>query len=122
MNVASLELCRELYELSEWIETFNYWEYTDGIPEGVPYLSQPELERRYGLWSTQELKKRFPAYDCGYLLRKLPDINLLRDVKRSEWMATAPFRSKVLNEWADTPEDTLCKLAIALFKEGVLVK
>lgn len=56
MNVVSLELNRELHELSDRGETFNWWEYTDGIPAGEPYLIQPELVRRYGPWE----RKRSP--------------------------------------------------------------
>lgn len=123
MSVASIQLCKELYELSGWGDTFNYWEWSDSIPTGEPYLTQPELMKRYGLWSTQEVKSRCAAYDCGYLLRKLPkriDVHLdLTDDKTrlSAFWGQDEYMSPII---AYTHEDALCKLAIELFKWGVL--
>lgn len=133
MNVASLELSKELYELSGWKDTFNSWEYSDGIPAGEPYLTQPELMRRYGLWSTQEVKKQYPAYDLGYLLRKLPEGATVSKFKGGQNF-TLPYGCRInfggnrsnrdlfvkLNKLANTPEDAACLLAIELFKQGVL--
>lgn len=148
MNVSNLDLSRELYELSGWRDTFSVYEQTDGIPMGKPYIAYPELEKRYGLWGTQELKKRTPAYDLGYLLCRLPylenwdegvgilGIDLSPPVRKAhfddsahdDWIAHASTRG--IDEGGryhghtqgrgDTPEDAVAKLAIELFKRGVL--
>lgn len=132
MNVASRELCVELYELaSEWVDTDYGWitsterrdgeSWSDGITQFVlvnrlahSITWQPNLQ------SAHSAKSRFaniPAYDLGYLLRKLPsDTVIWRNV----------FRWHIRNEAFDKsasaslPEDAACKLAIELFKQGIL--
>lgn len=65
MNVASQELSQELYELSGWSDTTKYWWLDDSH-----HITHPE-------WDSWELAdhdmsgRGFPAYDLGYLLRKL---------------------------------------------------
>lgn len=173
MNVASLELCRELYELSGWdrqdsgrqIEKVWMRSYsTSEMGQGHPdYSTTPESERnqvnvydwcitdnpRGRLTTGQEVFKwwyskvreledeSFPAYDLGYLLRKLPHSNHghnLELVPRYDATWYVGFSVgltdlTVNNEpeylmWAeaDTPEDAAAKLAIELFKQNVLVK
>lgn len=144
MSVASLELCRELHELSGWDGTLAVYEQTAGIPIGEPYIAYPELEKRWGLWGTQEFKVQTPAYDAGYLLRKLPhfvpskvyegkhaDLWLRKDYamdtgedKYLAWYFVNGIQDveSDFGESGDTPEDALCKLAIELFKSNVLVK
>lgn len=121
MNVASLELCKELYELSgkTWKDTIARW-YVDG----GNFVTTDKLN---GLW--------LPAYDSGYLLRKLPTDTNHRwyiqkwgdDKTKSSYAATyQELTSSSLDEQlifeADTPEDAAVKLAIELFKQGVLTK
>jgi hypothetical protein len=77
-NVASLELCKELYGLSGWNDTPNH-------------------------------------VDLGYLVRKLPAYTEIRNYEIC-WQAR--FNSMISE--ADTPEDAAAKLAIELFKSGVL--
>jgi hypothetical protein len=117
MNVASLVLCRELYELSGWDDTdYKYWngEVSNDIDGSV------------WDWGKNNYKENCsPAYDLGYLLRKLRPCLYLglhiqaRDdgfeffIDRAEGgIGTEPM----------TPEDAACKLAIELFKQGVLTK
>lgn len=120
MNVASQELCKELFELSGWQYdhgTNGLW-YTDHTPDLVvaTYINGDST----------------PAYDLGYLLRKLPET--IRDDNypvisryyRAGWAAfyEASYeyeqteRSYMVE--ADTPEDAAAKLAIELSKQGVL--
>lgn len=129
MTTASLELCKELYGLSGRGKDgkFNfYWLEEDG---------KATITRNRG---------QTPAYDLGYLLRKLPIstdggkwklaiYKAHHNGKNSDWytfayvhindmgliMPTSNIRSLHLVE-ADTPEDAACKLAIELFKQGVL--
>jgi hypothetical protein len=71
-----------------------------------------------------------PAYDLGYLLRKLeghyPQVVRSFDPKRVAWSASVEVEhggAPVLRlESEPTPEDALCRLAIEVFKRGVLKK
>lgn len=123
MNVASLDLCKDLYELSGWNDTYTMWGEDDDSNVrmlkndyyiGVDYLA--------------------PAYDLGYLLRKLPN-NMesgngkthwltLSPLDREAWSASYEYENNDANqlEWANTPEDAAAKLAIQLFKQGILKK
>jgi hypothetical protein len=118
IKTASLENSKRLYELApEWNDTFNFWEQTDGVPEGEPYLVQPELMRMYGLWGTQELKKRTPAFDLDWLLDKLPSrTSILKVADYPEWYAS---RDKY-EESANTASDAACLLLIKLIEQGVV--
>lgn len=137
MNVASLELCKELYELSGWeTNETEYW--TTSIEN---YVSLPT--NRIG-------SKICPAYDLGYLLRKLPPAIRVRadwlylyimpghseggvwlsgyrrmwPIKLSPFIDYSKSKEYLLNriEPSDTPEDAACKLAIELFKVGILTR
>lgn len=108
MSVATLELCRELYELSGW---------------------------QSGNWHIIGPDESTPSYDLGYLLRKLPRIH-----KRDWHLFLQPWTRYGtwycnLRHWqdpyllveerasvGDTPEDAAAKLAIELFKQGVLTQ
>jgi hypothetical protein len=90
MNTASLELSKELYELSDWIE-----EWKEGDP---PYL-----------------------YSLGFLLRKLPAVRLRKGTD-GEYTAELYVDDVLLDFNDKEPENCLCKLAIELFKQGVLKK
>lgn len=120
MNVASLELCKELYELSEW--------GADGV-RVAKYRKNGFLVT----WGYMRLMKgEIPAYDLGYLLRKLPAQFGKRGSNSAECLRLAKDKDRYLAGYigvdlvwgfpceADTPEDAACKLAIELFKQGVL--
>lgn len=103
MNVASLDLCRELYELSGWGNTeFGWWPGARRLPV-----------------QTARSAYEVPAYDLDYLLRKLPGVVELHHYATGDWSCdTDGFGF----ENADTPEDAACKLSIELFKHGVLTR
>lgn len=76
--------------------------------------------------------KQYPAYDLGYLLRKLPEtmeriyhLTLTR-AGEGDYSWRCGYVDGTFIEgpsiYADTPEDAACKLAIELFKQGVLRK
>jgi hypothetical protein len=116
MDVASLELCKELYELSGWGKT----EHVYAIPkeESVEGMT-PWL--RVGVGDSYAWREH-PAYDLGYLLRKLPPGAQIAKVS-GQWNANGPYSAWVdENDYydADTPEDATCTLAIELFKQDVL--
>lgn len=124
MNVASLENCKELYELSGWDETDKTWNSFHGDPPEVVFTN-----RSIGTIL-------HPAYNLGYLLRKLPrsiangGISFL-DLEASlflqpgggiTWQAgyrVGVAQAQVLAT-ANTPEDAAAKLCIELIKEGVI--
>lgn len=116
-DVASLELCKELYELSGWQDTdFNWAEQVSN----TQVIYGPVNEESWD-WA--------PAYDLGYLLRKLPVKIKMEHRIGKRWAVTLsrgeiqPDNSiKKLEIYADadTPEDAVCKLAIELIKQGVL--
>lgn len=131
MNVASLENCKRLYELSGWSKTNFAW---------------AEDNYHYPMYRPATLKTDdTPAYDLGYLIRKLP-VNLEYVHKEKDWVdgsdlpevkirgnvyvgftaqskATAGYggmRGHFYLQYADTPEDAACLLAIKLFEENLL--
>lgn len=96
MTVASLEFCKELYELSGWVT--DEWRSGTGTTTGA-----------------------YPAYNLGYLLRKLPDSSEVFRFDYNAYEATHyPNPGGDSSARADTPEDAACKLAIELFKQGIL--
>lgn len=106
MNVASLELCKELYELSGWSSQITHNEPTpsSSLVDQVPIC---------------------PAYDLGYLLRELP--HRARVIRHNPpytdvdcYLVTWNTSSHNYQFSEDTPEDAACKLAIELWKQGVL--
>lgn len=123
MQVASLELCRELYELSGWnTHVYHLKNRSVGSTSASPF----DHPRGNAIC---------PAYNLGFLVRKLPPL-----IGRARFpcisypinMWVAGYTSDIDNwhhlkqfdylETADTPEDAACKLSIELFKQGILVK
>lgn len=117
MNVASKELCQELYELSGWYD------------EGSPKFYEAGDGNDYS------------GYTLGYLLPKLPArlhltqvdwrfslTNIDGQVKNKDGAWSADYWSMLdpyfgyARTASSTPEGAACKLAIELFKRGVLKK
>lgn len=108
MYVANIDLCRELYELSGW-ETESWLSASDLLPEVID-------GKKTGRYKRQQV----PAYDLGFLLRKLPEATHIARFTDT-YQALYVVRGIPQEECrADTPEDAACKLAIELFKHGVL--
>lgn len=117
MNVASLELCKELYELSGWVP--------EGPNEGY-YPRGSNLVYGHKLLINDG---DIPAYNLGYLLRKLPYPEIRLGIT-GRWQAhygyktdrfTLTFPGAVAG-FGNTPEDAVAKLAIELFKAKILVR
>jgi hypothetical protein len=109
MNVASQEPCKELYELSGWKGTHQNYNSEGHTVEAFTF------------------NNICPAYDLGYLLRKLPNHlsgNLVIEADgtpEDRWCAYYDARPVVLKSYYnDTPEDALANLAITLIKQGLL--
>ena len=123
MNVSNLENSKRLYELSGWDST-EFW-YWNG--KATNDIAPETLE-----WGKENYKENCsPAYDAGFLLRKLPTnieeaqfVNIGTGDEKEPWVAEySPSLSvKTIYAFADTPEDALCKLAIALFEQNILTR
>src|SRR5688500_6787356 len=103
MNVTSVEISKELYQLSNgsWDDTYHVWQNrSDDGGETVHYALITHGDHE---------PYDYPAYDLGYLLRKLPNVTLWHDSDNSadgQWVAKSPHGGKIGNiEFADTPED-----------------
>lgn len=127
MNVASQGLCQELYELSGWSDTrdafFNSaggWTWTDFGEE----TAAGALRDEPGDW--------LPAYDLGYLVRKLMGHSIYKlgsGSYEAHWRDHAPTKNQVFTGQdhitctsKNSPENALCSLAIELFKKDLLSK
>lgn len=132
MNVANLELCKELYELSGWLSRPLWTKWHCG-----ELIFGKGKEKFTGEWHVVETpcwldKTEVPAYDAGFLLRKLPDgVSLYKG--RRGWTLNSGNTFQLNNSstgnvlrlgnfLSATPENALCKLAIELHKQGVLKK
>jgi hypothetical protein len=118
-----LELCKELYELSGWMVDDYYMGYplvwaTDEMSKG---LAKHQLVWHEPWRSDPNYKFVAPAYDLGYLLRKLQgyDCGVYYSNQWQQWIATAHDNNQGK---ADTPENAAAKLAIELFKQNILTK
>lgn len=126
MNTAGLELSKMLFELSGWDD------YDPLAGEDMQWHMGHSNERDYHI---------APKYDLGYLLRKLPKSTKQKGTRYAlvldfdpDGLATAEYRcyradyrakivyidSTIYHNTANTPEDAACRLAVELFKEGVL--
>lgn len=135
MHVAELSLCKELYELSGWGDTSEF--YVNGmLQHGIDTAFEDHaIKTNYPGYS--------PAYDLGYLLRKLPSNYMLmwhdfEDFKLEDGEVIKQGRAYVMSKldgdmyeidedfWnadqSDTPEDAAAKLAIELFKQKILTR
>lgn len=126
MNVANLELCRELYALSGL-----GWDKAADKPDvlGVQqwYSDEHTLEFMVN-WREERFKPWVPAYSLGYLLRKLPQTAVV-SMQDGNGNVNGYYADsyKLLDRKqepkrfeADTPEDAACKLLIKLIQEGVV--
>lgn len=109
MTGANLELCKELYELSGWVP--------ERVSSGV-WECGSTLNRGHALLLGHG---DIPAYELGYLLRRLPQFAMIyKDASSGDYRAAINVGEGRPKFWADTPEDAACMLAIELLKRGYL--
>lgn len=109
---ASIKLTKELWNLSFWEPSLL------GFYDG--YFDEEGHFKREA-----DYKPSYPCYSLGYLLRKLPQTSAVMHFKRNRWEAywvSYGSGSRAKREYGDTPEDAAAKLAIRLFKQGILQK
>ncbi|WP_285250234.1 hypothetical protein [Pseudarthrobacter sp. fls2-241-R2A-168] len=70
--------------------------------------------------STKRPFPAVPAYDLGYLLRKLPDGQRIIKASPDYYVVNNIDGVTDVNEDGKTPEDALCSFAIYLFKQGLM--
>lgn len=126
IETASLELSRKLYEVSGWNNIDYIW-YIDDLIDENELLDEPRRKPTVGHKSGRPGKifTEIPAYDLGFLLRKLPATTKI--IKAS---GTMPIYGAIFVEdgeedkveSADTPEDALALLAIELFEQKIIKK
>ena len=109
-DTASLELCKELYKLSNWRDTDFKWRgvnETKGVIQN--YLLSKQPNTRLG-------ESNIPAYDLSYIIHRLPREFKLR-YSKDFWICEFEKSS-----WASSvsPEDAAINLALDLFKKKVL--
>lgn len=112
MHVASLELCKELYELSGWKDGIASW-HIEMVGSGRKYIRDSRAV------------PVAPQYDLGCLLRKLPNkqVKLRNGIHgwMIQWRKSGAETRNIEHVFeAATPEDAACKLAIELIRQGVL--
>lgn len=128
MNVASKELCEELYAVSGWYPEpaalWGYYWFDIDLRTGKP--CEWKIARYFG---PRDPEHQIAAYDLGYLLRKLPtnigsNLILEADGKgKDKWCIyydAAPVQIK--SYYNVTPEDAAAKLCIELFNQGILTR
>lgn len=129
MNVASLELCKELYAVSGW--KGHIWS-EDGVKSCNLFFNS------MAGWTLttcadpkafeDEPDDWIPAYDLGYLLQKLPGENMaFAHGKNDTWYLNlilmdirGPGMQSSFSTEGVSIEDAVAKLAIELFKQKVL--
>lgn len=109
MNVASKGLCKDLHELSGWTRTHTVWHYDTIVS---PFAC--------GYEDINAAIHFTPAYDLGYLLRKLPGTTQTFKMPSGKYRCWLNISSTTTTFEHDTPEDAAAKLAIELFKQGIL--
>ena len=125
MTTAYSELCKELYDLSGWSDTHYSYGYMEGKSSVVGMRG-----------AAHAFDDPSPVYGLGYLLRKLPPylphtrsyltLSQYSLPPKSEevigWIASYGHHAMRLRMVGDTPEHAACKLAIELFKLGILTR
>lgn len=120
MNVANIDLCRELYKLSGWKQEEHYFG-----PRWCQLMGKWDLvraEQAIHIIPVDSWANGIPAYNLGFLLRKLQndsyDVRVRYSTTSKDWKASLIHYGS--EKYADTPEDAAVKLCIFLIKEGLL--
>lgn len=139
VQVARLELCEELLQLSGWLDCSFEWAWPSArsatrknskLNISEPYVKGMRDHNKdvptHASWLPEFIA---PAYDLGYILRKLPEIRL--DIWHNGHVVIKYFthngvpsklerKGEVVKAEADNPEDAAVKLCISLIKQGIL--
>lgn len=114
VHVANLELCKQLFELSEWRD--QYFEWLVNRKESI-YTIVRDWGRDGASVVYDPNNAYYPAYDLSYLLRKFVGKGGIT-IRYGDRGCVAS--AHVWTAEAATPEDCVAKLIIELFQQGVL--
>ncbi len=119
MHVAALDLCRALHLLApDWNDTYCSW-FIDNVVPDNQLLGRPRSEPAVGMRGSRlrTIFSEVPAYDVGYLMRKLPD-GYGMGKARADWWVVYDTHTMlpVQIQRAYTPEDAVCTLCIELWR------
>lgn len=119
MNATSLEISKKLYEVSGWDNCSLKW-----IRDKHPEHNMGEFVSDTNV-TPKSMEYLAPAYDLGYLLRKLPGTigNKYLDIGyggTGVWSACYELFEQDHYCTADTSEDATALLAIKLIEEGII--
>lgn len=124
MRVTSLEISRQLY-----VATGYKWNPNDRRWVKTPMRAYGQPVDDYRMWKVVPVGYRgktaatwYPAYDLGYLLRKLPEGFTIVTRFNDEWLASwAPHVDEPdYAHLARTPEDAISMLIMELIEKGIL--
>lgn len=132
MDVARLELCMDLCEASSWVDCY-WWHVYDKATIGDAEYQLFDMEDAEKFIKNHPDCAMAPAYDAGFLARKLESANNLKIRKyiiggtRIQWSAQTRIYIGVDNrifveQYADRPEDALCMLVLKMFEHGKFKK
>jgi len=113
MNVANLELCKELYDLTGW-ESDHTWAANGSGLKFIVRSNDGELGH--------DIYRLTYAYDLGYLMRNLPTSSIIKKHNRTGFSKATgdygayiwKYKQEKFRVDGDTPEDAACRLAIQL--------
>jgi len=124
MDKELFELCKEVYEITEWETERFYWSDTrnpDKYIESLRKLQIIDYKPRWLNGKDNEDKHVVPLYTSDYLLEKLPNTSYQMDVTSAGVKLTSFYTDE---KWetvhSDTPLKALLKLTLALHKAGEL--
>jgi len=119
MNIASLENCKRLYELTDW--KADRWWHKGSDVNGGDYVSHYDGDKH-----TKALVI-CPAYNLGFLVRMLKWASLALENEDLDgnlyWVAVWHLKDEngeYPSAEANTPEDAYCKLAIQLIEQHII--
>lgn len=114
MHFANVELCKKLFAVSGWDDTS--FRYVGGSRSKIELLPRDE----------RVTKPDVPAYDLGYLVRRLPYPVSVTANKRGFVTTAAMMRHRppFFNYLArdDSPENSTVDVLLEMFKQGVLTR
>jgi hypothetical protein len=131
MQVASLELCKTLYELSDWELPKYFYKITDNGGHTWSGIADRGWCENYVPEDNDEKIEYYPAYSLDYLFRKIQEklpkgeyVGLSADNNsEGSWFASISNDHSIGDTaYSDTPENATVKLCIELFKQNILTK
>lgn len=116
MTVAPLELCKELYELTEWTDVSNTWMKYSLNDQAEVYAIAPSQTGISVL--SGEFEYKYPAYDLEWLLIELPKWSM------KDMSAIGKPRYRIRHAsyvaFGETPVEAACRLMIELIRKEVI--